>query len=145
MRHSEREGSVWQATHIQGYRATLCGSENLVAIGKEQKKVSSRRWIKLRSRECKADATLTCSAVSGPVSGSWVLGTKLEFKVRTVSPQREERKNKAESLFITPFIYVCVCVTKHLLCVKHCAALPGAIDTVLNKTSSVPAMIQTHK
>lgn len=81
--------------------------------------------MKLRSREFKADATLTRSAVDGPVSGSWVLGTRLEFKARMVSPQREARKNKAESLFIVPCMYVCmyvymyICIIKHLLCVKH--------------------------
>lgn len=99
--------------------------------------------MKRRSREFKADASLTCSAVEGPVSGSWVLGTRLEFKVRMVSPQRKARKNKAGSLFIVPCMYVClyVCMYVSSNISYMLGSLLGVADAALNKTSSVLSMI----
>ena len=98
--------------------------------------------MKLRSREFKADATLTCSAVDGPVSGSWVPGTRLEFKARMVSPQREARKNKAESLFIVPCMYACMFICIYVLSnISYVlSTILGVAATALNMTSSVPAI-----
>lgn len=62
----------------------------------------------VQKQRIKADAILTCLAVDGPISGSWVLGNMLEFKLRTVSPQSEARKNKVGSLFIILCVYVCM-------------------------------------
>lgn len=57
-------------------------------------------------REFKADATLACSATGSPGRGSWVLETRLEFKVRTVKPQREAKKKEAGPPAIVPCMYV---------------------------------------
>lgn len=94
--------------------------------------------MKPRDAELKADAALSCSATGSPISGSWVPKASLKFKVKTASPQGEGSKNKTGPPSTVPHIYVSS-NTSYVL-----KPVLGAADTALNKTSTVPAMIQTN-
>lgn len=67
--------------------------------------------MKHRNTEFKVDATLTCSAMGSPVSGSWV--PRLGWNSRSRLPILRGREGRARQGHY-PLFHVCMCVYMYL-------------------------------